>query len=421
VGGLQIRSISIYGAYYSNGLASGTTTVQPGLANGPSDFGGGAAVAFEWTKFTERSTFSLNYTPSYTARGRYSSLNALNHNMFLNLSRKLAPRWRFGFSAAADFSNLEQYLFSSSALSSVASTPASFNDLAAGLLSGNFANNPQLGVVLTNPPLAESPLRVLVYGARMLTTSAQASLAYSVSPRLTVSFTASGSRSQHISEPQGLDATVFYLVPTTTSAGANLDVSYSLSPVTKVGASVTTTRVFSWLQDFYTTQSVASWGRTLGRSLLVQMHGGVGVIQIVGRPRYGVPSKPRPVFGGSLAYKANDHTFLASFSQMASDSYGFGATTNSSADATWRWARYGRRWWTEAGFGWQQFNGNGVSSLSGWRTTVGINRQLTPRIGLLAQYTYLSYSGVPVAGGRLSAQNAARVTLTWTSRPDGPQ
>jgi hypothetical protein len=423
--GLQIRSISAYGDYYSNGLASPTAPFQPGFQNGLADLGIGGGVVFDWTKYTERTSFSLSYTPSYTARVRYSSLNSLYHAMSLNLSRTLAPRWRFVSSVVCDFSNLQQYLFSPTSLSKVASASATYNDLAAALLTSNFANNSQLGVIVSSLPSVESPLRFLVYGERVLTASAQASLSYSISPRLSLSFTASGGRQQRVSEPQGVNGANSYLIPTSTSAGADISISYSLSPVTQVGGSVTTTRIFSGLQNFYATQSVATWERALGHRWLIQTYGGVGTINIVGPPPgnivgrslYDFPKTPHAVLGGRLAYKTTEHTFLASYKQPANGSYAFGASTTLSADGAWKWARPGSPWWTETSFDWQLIYGyNGAANTSGWRITAGLNRRLAPHIVFLTQYAFVSYAGIQTADRRFS-QNAVRIEVTWMPHP----
>jgi hypothetical protein len=414
--GLQIRSISAYGVYYSKGLPFGIGTIQPGVANAPSDVGAGGNIVIDWTKFTERSTFSLTYSPSYAGQFRYSSLNAFNHALSLNASGALVSHWRYHFAAACDFSNLGEYMFSASALSNAASVPANFEDLAAALLSSKFANNPQLGVILTGSPLVESPVRALVYGQRMLTASAQAKLSYSFSPRLSVSFSGGGARTQHVSDSQTSGSSNFYLLPTTTSGSAGLEISYSLSPVTQVGGSLTTTRVSSSLQDFYTTSSVGTWGRVLSRRWLIQLYGGLGVADFLGRSSY-APSKSHPIAGGSLTYKTAAHTFLASYARTTNDTYGLRASTTASADAAWKWGRRGMPWWIESSFGWQQFYGNGVSNISGWRATAGWNRRLAPHFVLLTQYAYLSYGGAFQAAGSRFSQHAARIAITWISKP----
>ena len=60
------------------------------------------------------------------------------------------------FSIRADFSSLEQTLFSPTTLSSAASAPATFENLAAAFTGGRFTN-PQLASILISAPLVESP------------------------------------------------------------------------------------------------------------------------------------------------------------------------------------------------------------------------------------------------------------------------
>jgi hypothetical protein len=416
-GGLQIRSVSVNGVYYSNGLSLDIGTFQPGLVNATPDLGAGANIVLEWTRFTERSTFSLTYSPSYIGRVRYTSLDALNQAFSLNLSRKLASRWHFGFSAAADISNLGGYLFSPTTLGNVASVPANFEDLTAALLTSKFTGNPQLGVTLTNSPLVESPLRVLVYGQRMLTASAQASLSYSLSPRLAVSFKGGADRTQHLSDPQVPGGTSFYLIPATTLESASIGISYSLSPATQVGGSISTDRVRYGSQNFYTTTSVGTWGRALGRHWLLQLLGGVGVTTFVAPSLNTFPTEPHPIVSGTLIYKTGEHTLMGSYARRTSDEYGFGASTTSSADATWRWGRHGRPWWVESNFGWQQLYGSGVSNISGWRVTAALNQRLTPHLVLRTQYAYLGFGGGLQMAGSHFSQNAVRFEVTWISRP----
>jgi len=161
-GGLEIGSISAYAAYYSSYLPNGAS-VGANSTNLPADLAVGASIVLDWTKFTERSSFSLTYSPSYTGYVRNSSLNALDHALSLTTSRKIAPQWNFGFAAAGSLSSVQQSLFTPTSLSNVASVSSTFSDLSAALLSANFASNPQLGAVLNSSPLAPSPLSNLLY------------------------------------------------------------------------------------------------------------------------------------------------------------------------------------------------------------------------------------------------------------------
>jgi hypothetical protein len=420
-GGLQIRSASAYAVYYSNFLPNGAPSAT--TTNLPADVGLGASIVFDWTKFTERSTFSLTYTPSYTGYVRNSSLNALDHALSLTASRKIAPQWTFGFSAAGALSSLEESIFAPSALSNVASVPSTFNDLAAGLLSGNFANNPQLGAVLTSSPLVQSPISSLLYGQRMFTTSARVALSYSYSPRLSVTFSGGGSRSQHV-EDQALGAGNNSLIPNTTSGSASVAISYALSPLTQLGGTVASSRTVSTLFDGYTTTSLATLGRTVGQRWVIQLHGGVGITNALRETASLVPAKPGPMVGGSLTYKTLSHTFLGSYDRGVSDAYGLGASTTSSANATWRWRRPGSSWWLASSFGWQQLQGNAVANTSvslannsGWNASAGVNRAIGLHFVLLTQYVYLTYSGILQAVPYHTSQSAVRVSIEWTHHP----
>ena len=416
--GLQVRSISVYANYESNFLPNGGTSFQA-TASLPADVGLGGSIVMEWTKFTERSSVSLDYTPSYTGYIRNSNLNALNHALSLTVSRKIAPRWTFSFSAAGNLSSLEESLFSPTTLSNVASAPATFNDLAAAMLSAKFANNPQLGAIFTASPLVQSPVANLIYGQRMFTASTYASLSYSYSPRLSVTFSGGGARTQYISGDQALAASNSYLLANTTSGNASLGFSYSLSPLTQIGGSVSTNRVSSSLYDAYTTTSLVTLGRTLGMRWVMQAHGGVGFTNTVHQAGVGpfIPAKPGPAIGGSLAYKTRSNTFLGSYDRTVSDSYGLGAATSSSASAGWHYRHPGSSWWLDSSFGWQQLLGGALENTSGWRTTVSLSRAIGTRLVFIVQYVHLDYSGGFLATPYHTSQDAVRASMEWTPHP----
>jgi hypothetical protein len=411
--GLQIRSVSAYFDYYSASLPNtGGLQIPTNLLP---DVAGGASVQAGWTQSRERTVSSFSYTSSLTGRVRYSEWNAWNHALSFTTSRKFAPLWTFGFSASGDFSSQEQALFAPTTLSNVASVPATFDELAAALLASKFTN-PQLASVLTSAPLVESPVRNLLYGRRMFTAAAQSSLSHSYSPRLFVSFQAGAGRSQHISQNQAGANLNSYLIPDTTSGNAGLAVSYSLSPQTQLGGSVTVSRIITSLQDTYVTDSVAVLGRTLGRHWLLQIHGGAGVSKPI-RQTILTSRTPHPVWGGSLDFKTLSHTFLGSVEHIVSDAYGLGAQSTSSAAFTWRWSRPGRPWWLESSLSWQELQGNGLANISGWRATVGVSRALGPHIVWLTQYAYLNYSGQLQRFFYGQEQSAVRVSLVWSHEP----
>ena len=119
--GPQILSVSAFAAYYSSSAPeTAGSTLQVNSASLPAEVGGGGSIVFGWSKFTERTTFSMNYSPSYAAQTQYTSLNALNHAFSLNIARKLDPRWRLGFSVDANYSTITESLFTPTEASNVA-------------------------------------------------------------------------------------------------------------------------------------------------------------------------------------------------------------------------------------------------------------------------------------------------------------
>ncbi len=413
--GFEITSVSGFMVYYSNGLPN-AASVQPGTANLSADGGFGGSVKFDWTKFSERTTFSLSYTPSYTGRVKYTSLDALNHALSLNISRKLVPRWTLRFSAGANLSTLDESLFAPTPLSTVASFPSTFSDLASALMFSQFTNNPALGVTLTNAPLVQSPMQNLFYGERMFTSTAQATLSYSYSPRLSVTLTGGASRSQSVSGDQSPITTNAFLIPNTTSGTAGVTISYSYSPEWQIGGSAMTNRTSSFLEDVYTTTSLATISRALNRRWIVQLHGGFSFIDPIRETGVTRSTAPLPSAGGGLTFKTLSHTFLGAFDHTASDSYGLGAASTSSTSASWRWRRPGNSWWLQSSVSWQQLRGNAAADTSGWQCSAGFGRVINPQLTFVADYAYLTYTGLFNRSGYSFSQSALRTSLSWSPR-----
>jgi hypothetical protein len=413
-GGFEIRTASVFLDYYSSTLPGGFSTSTPLL----SDVAGGGSAQIGWSRFRERSSISVTYTPSYIGRVRYSTLNSLNHALSLNLSEKIAPRLTVRFSGAADYSSLAEYIFSPSTFSTVASAPSSFDELAAAVLTSKFTNNPQLGSILTSAPLLESPVRNLLYGQRMFTSAVQTSLSYSYSPRLSLTVDAGANRNEHVSGSQPGVQNAF-LLPNTTSGGAGFTISYSLSPRTELSGSASTTRTSSSLYDSYSTTSLVTLGRVLGRRWFAQIHGGVGFTNPVRQgvagasPPIAYSTVPHPSGGGTLGVKTFTTTLLASVDHTVSDAYGLGASSTSTANAGWRWRRPGASWWLESSVGWQQLQGGNLEAMSGWHAMAGFGRVIG-HLMLLTQYAYLEYSGTYQRTSYNPSQNAVRCSLVWT-------
>jgi hypothetical protein len=423
--GFQVRNVSANIDYYSTGLSS--TAIGQYAAKFQPDAAAGASAQVGWLRASERTASSFSYTSSLAGRLRYSELNAWNHAFSLTTSHHFSPRTIGNFSIGGDLSNLEQSLFSATTLGNIASARTGFDALADAMLAAKF-NSPLLSSIFNSASLAESPLRNLLYGQRMFTTGVKSSVSYAYSPRLSISFQGGAGRNQYLSDAQVRNSGMNYLLANTTSGSGDLSLSYSLSPLTQIGGSLGTQRIVSSVQDSYTTTALFTMGRTLARRWILQIRGGAGVINPVGRRTLLIGGRPwmlstsaHPAGGASLGYKTTSHTILASVEQTVSDSYGLGAATTTTAGASWNWRRPGHDWWLESGTGWQQLEGTGLGRISGLRTTLGLGRKLRPQLAILAQYAYLDYSGRVQAIAYSQGQSAVRVSLSWTPHPEMPR
>jgi hypothetical protein len=297
------------------------------------------------------------------------------------------------------------------------SVPATFDELTQGVLAGKYTND-QLASLLTGAPVVESPAQFLFYGNRMFTSSATSSLSYAHSQRLSFTFGLDGARTQHLSNNVHELARYTYLVPRTTSGGASVGLSYSLSPKTVLGFSANSIRTFSTLQDAYSSSASLSLGRTLGRRWFAQLQAGAGRIDPV-RQTYLTSRGTQALGGANLGYKTYAHTFMASYQRTISDVYGIGATTTLSLTGAWHWARPGRNWWMDATFGQQRMLGSGLSSLDSWRATAGLGRKLTRHTAVQMQYAYASYSTAAQSNAFYHdmTQHAVRLSLAWRPEP----
>lgn len=409
--GLAVYGLSGYAVYYSSSFPEGSLpTVGTTL---PSDVGAGGSVQLGWTRVGEKSRVVFMYTPSYTGRVRLSAWNALNHSLNLNAARKFG-RWDFGFSLASDLSNLAEFLFSPTVFSSVAAVSVSFDDLASAMLAGKYTNA-QLASILTGAPIVESPARNLFYGERMFTTALRATLSYAPSPRVSIAFSANGTRDQHLSDTAAGVTQDAYLIPRTTSAGAGVSVSYSQSPRTQWGVSMGSNRISSSIQDAYSSSAALSLGRTMGRRWFLQLSGGLGVIKPL-RSTFLLNTSPQPVMNASLGVHIHSHTIIGSYGRSVSDSYGLGANNTNSASGTWKWHKPGRGWWMDSTLSWQQLSGSAFANISGWRVENRYGRALGSHTALIAQYVYLRYSQ-QLASIPALTQNAVRVSLVWNPQP----
>ena len=240
----RLDSLSAYSAYYSSGLASNATQPLTSVPNS-ADVGMGASATVTWVHNAERSGFSMTYTATYSGQVRYSSLDALNHMFSMTATRRLTPRCILSFNTAANVITADQLTL--------------------------LPNEPS-GVALVSPSL-------LLYGQRMLGTSAQLALTYDLSSRTSIAWRIGGTRYQRLTSDSAVvpDGLVSPLSQNTTAI-AGLQIAHSLSPRTQVSLSLDASRAISGFLNTWNQRVSVSINRTLSRRWFVDIRGGGGYV-----------------------------------------------------------------------------------------------------------------------------------------------
>jgi len=411
-GGIHLYNASVFGAYYSGGL--------PGMY-GQSSYNSlllddgmiGASASIGWRKSSERTRFSGTYSASYMSQFQYSQLSGFSQSLGLQFSRKLGARWSFDLVTSAGVRNAEASIFSPTAYASLASAPSTFDALTQVVASGNLNNN-QIASLLTGAPILSSPAQTLVFGSQYFYSSAQTSLTYTRSSRLSLTFTGGGSRIEHLNDSTR-DATYAYILPQSTDFSAGMSLGYSLTPRTQMSVSVGEARVVSALFDSYNTGSNVSFTRNMSMHWFLEGHVGAAQMRVL-HETYALPKGVQYITGGSLGYKLYGSTLVASYQRFLGDAYGLGASSTLDFHGSWHWNKPGASWGLNVSGGMQRLQLVSSTAVNTWMAMGGLTRQFTSHLSLQMQYGFNSYAGYY---GTLynRTQNAAQVSLAWTPHP----
>jgi hypothetical protein len=411
-GGWHLYSATAYTGYMSLALPDANFNYLMGAVPLGSDIQAGGSLSLGWTRFGRESSVELTYDPSYTGMVRHTEWNALNHALTFRSSKRVGNKWNLAFSAAGSANNMNQFLFTPTALSNVAAVPATIAELAGAMLAGQMTN-PQLASVLTGASVLDAPTRAVIYGNRVLSTSATTSVSYEHSRRLSLHFAAGASRNQYLNDGQDPESARYVaLVPRTTGVNASAGFSYSLTPRTDFGLEASGNRTVSSLQDMYRTNVLASLGRRLGRRWLVQGRGGAAWITSL-RETYQVPQGAQYLTGGTIGYRTAAHSFMATADRTPMDNYGVGAGYTLSAGGTWRWHRVGSAWEVSSSVRQQRMHGTVTLGLDGWMCTGGVARTLGRQMAAQLTYSYLNNTGTYLGAARDIEVHAVQLAIGW--------
>ena len=416
MGGLRLYSVSVGSSYSTMAIPNGGTFLQTvGFAQYlQSNINTVGAATIGWQRSKETNSFSILYTPSYSANARYPEWNTLNHRLQITGSRpvKLSRRWTLSTSLSANLNSLQQFFLSPTAYGSAVTSQAGFEELSSGMVQGKFTND-QLSSLLTGNSQLETPDRILVYGNRILTASLGLTLAYAYSPRLTVSFGVAGSRVQHLSDPVSARTPEYgYLLQQTTAANVNGTISYSLSPRSQVGGGIVTSRAFSSYQDAYVSSAHLFFSRRMGQNWFASVQGGTGFIRAV-HATSALPRGPQYTLGGSLGYQVSkSQVLLFSVSRSISDYYGLGAGSTVSASGAWSWNRPGSHWGVYSSYG-QNYARGPFNHIDSWRASAGLARSITRETAIQVGYGYMRYAGLVSNTPYRFAANTVNLSVVW--------
>lgn len=406
-GGLQLFNVTGWVGSYSTAIPSADSRLRL-----PSDIALGTSATLGWTRTRARGNVSFAYTSSFIGRVRFTGAQALNHALSLFASRRITPRWSLEFSLSGALSTIDQLLFTPSSSGRLAEAPADFEELAAAMLRGQISD-PQLAALLTGS-LLDSSARVTVFGDRNLSASSQIRLAYTPSARTSFHVALGGSRNQVLPQTESEFSRPRGVLTHSTAADLSVGFNHALTLRTTVGLSASRSRVFSALQQSYRDSFYGTLGRKMGRRWLAQAYGGAGRIQPI-RTLYPLPSGPQYLAGGSVAFKMNSHTLLASADRNFGDSYGLGGQSMLSVNGAWNWSPRGRNWGLSASLGQSRMLGSWAGALNSWRAAAGCSRRLNMRTAVYTEYAYIRSS---IAWGAIPnfSQHAARVAVVWSPR-----
>lgn len=408
--GLQLYGVSVFSGYSTSAYPVGQS-IQPGAPSvgGDSIYGASASMGFQ--RHRDRMNFSVIYSPSYSGQVNYSNLNSLNHTLLINGSRKLSQKWTVSLSGSGQDISLTQFLFNPPSIAVQSLVPATFDDLAATFAAGQFTNS-QVASMLTGASPLESPTQNLLYGYKTLSYSAQASVVYAYSSRLSFHFGSFAAGSQPLNNGSQVPQT--NLVNHTIGANGGVSMVYSLTPRTQLGVNVEESRQINRYQSAYITTTSASISRKMGMHWFVNLKGGWANTRET--KLGGAPPSNQAIGGGALGFKTYRHTLTASYNRTSTDSYGL-VGTNSDIGGSWIWHQPGNDWTLTESFSEQQTRNTGFVSLSGWEASSGVTRKLSNRSMLTAQYVYLT--GRSTFGGVTTnlSVHSVRLSMGWSPQP----
>ena len=184
------------------------------------------------------------------------------------------------------------------------------------------------------------------------------------------------------------------------SGSAGVGASYSITPRTTTGLNASTSRSFSGLGNYYTTNVYGTLSHIFNPQWFGSLQAGFGQI-IQTRSKFNsLSSAPRYIAGASLGYRHLTQTVLLNYDHSISSSYGLGAAYSDMGQAAWGYHPLASPWSIFASAAEERFVGGTLSGhLNAVVAQAGLSRKLTRHFFTSAQYAYIDstshYNAIP--------------------------
>ena len=373
-----------------------------------------ASAALGFARNIGKTYFTINYSPSWVQGLQGSNFASANHALSLSTGRTLSTKWSVNGSLNGIITDFNQLMFTQPQAVNIAMTPGTFDEFAAAILTGRTGSLPLTQSINAAPGL--SPETAYQYGGRFFSISAQGSVSYAYSTRSAINFSVSTSRVQFSNRgstlTDGAGAGGFFM-PRTTNVAPSVNWSYSLTPRTTIGTSLTTNRTMSQYQDAYASQGGVSIGRTMSTHWFLQGTLGMGMVKPV-RQTLPVNTGPQITYGGSLGYRVYAQTVTAEFNRSVSDTYGLGANATESSSVGWAWKRPGNSISLTGSFGYSRMISPSFSNTGSWTGLVSAGKALNSQMALSASYSYIQFPTSILVNTSKQTRSGVIVSLSWS-------
>jgi hypothetical protein len=418
--GFVVRELSVSTGYGSVELPP--ITLQGYLPNDVlnADLITTGTAAIDWQRITSGTRYRFQLFSVYTARARYSGLNAPGGNVAFGLSRVVGNRWRFEGGIASVIASFDQVAFQPTQARRLVDAASSFDDLAGVVAlarspSSNMAHAPLF------VPITQSLDEAGVSGQPIVVSSASAGAIYVHSVKLATHVRGNYTTVRQV--PSNHDPGMVLQSLDSNAQSAGIGFRYNRSERTQLIADVDWSQTSGVSIDKVVTASVGyGWtGRkwftltTVGAVLRPFQTHVLGAISIATDRR-----RPTLAYSGALGYKFRAQTLLVQYSRASHDPYGHGGRNIvtgfegnvQSIAGAWSWSAPRGGWMTRADL--TMFRGPGnFSYIYTWLSTVGLGRRLSPNVWLMGELLFDRHGSRGFEGFHLTRE-AARVTVNWT-------